>query len=267
MRIQTEYVLNMPSGCMNPTAANYDPSATTDPGNVCIYVKKNIDGCNVFRDDMAGITSKDTSFTLSWSLESDNWVFFHDYTPDFYFHVRKKLLNLKGSQIWRNNLGAPGKYYDQSTPKSFFIDVVFSSEQEMTINTVNWLSEVLSGSTESEFHTLTHISIWNDEQHSSRIAIQDVFEFLQEPQARKLTGTWSFNDFRDLVITRGSTIIQDIFHNFDPVAGTLDTGELGWYEKKLMEGLWFIVRFEFDNTTGETLYLNDTTLDITKSVR
>lgn len=101
-------------GCTNPAAVNYNSAANVD-NNSCLYLIKEDATCYAFQDaDFAGIV--DESYTLSFSLEQKDWVFFHDYTPDFYFSGRDQLFNLKDNKIYRHNLGAPGVYHS-SIPK------------------------------------------------------------------------------------------------------------------------------------------------------
>jgi len=157
-------------GCTNPAASNYNPSANIDNGS-CVYKNKIGSICYLF-EDVALSQIVDKSYTLSWSIEGENWVFYHDYIPDFYFDTREKLFTLQNGGIWKHNKGPVGSYYDGI--KSFFVDVVFNGADEMTLNSINWVTQVLDqiGNTE-ESTTFTHITIWNSYQCSGRIAMAD----------------------------------------------------------------------------------------------
>lgn len=257
-------------GCIQLSANNYNSNAYVWDYS-CKYVLKKGSTCMLFEDvdDMV-----DKSFTLSFSIEANNWVFFHDFIPDFYFHTREKLFNSKHIFQYEHNKGNYGWYHDQhfqSTPevKPFFIDIVFNAEEDLLLETVNWISSVLEDSSDastigSEWNTLTHISIWNSQQHTGRIALQDVFKDLQYETSRNTRGQWSFNDFRNIVLTRGSQFINDLFSDYSLVAVT---GEKSWYEKELIQDKYFIVRFEFDNTLQKQLSLHDTTIQAIKAKR
>lgn len=250
--------------CTNPKAVNYNPNATSNDGS-CLYLESIGGVCYAFQD-VAPSQILDMSFTLSWSLEAKNWVFFHDYTPDFYFSTREKLMNLKGGKVFRMNTGPNGLYHDPA-PYSFLVDVVFTADKEITLNTVNWLSEVMNADgSESRFETLTHITIWNGQQCTGRIPLAEAFENLQYKETRRMQGRWSFNDFKDQVINPNQTFLQDVFHNFAVIGSNLDT-QKPWFEQELMEDNWFIVRFEFDNSSGKKVYLHDTDSDANPSYR
>lgn len=253
---------------MNPAAVNYDPSADADDGS-CIYLVNVAGTCYQFQD-YTGIL--DRSFTLSFALEGDNWVFFHDYIPDFYFHTREKLHTIKNSKIYTHNEGPAGQYFpndEGDTVKSpFFVDIVFRSEEEMTLNSVKWVTEIMdrvSGLNE-EFKTLTHITIWNAWQATGRIPLAQVFEALEVKNVRKTQSEWHFNDFRDLVISRGASIVGTLFQNFAINNGNINT-EMPWYDRKLMEDKYFVIRFEFDNSEDKVVFLHDVDIDVTKSTR
>lgn len=249
--------------CTNPKAVNYDPLAVTDDGS-CVYLHKVAGVCYAFQD-LNSTEIQDNSFTLSWSLEGKNWVFFHDYVPDFYFSTREKLYSLKNGSIYEHHAGPVGKYYDP-LPKPFFIDVVFSGNGEQTLDTVEWLSEVLDGGVVKREETLTHITIWNSRQCTGRIPVSTAFKDLQFKSARETVGKWSFDDFRDKVKLEGTAFLQDLFHNF-AVVGSALSDSIPWFEQQLMEDTYFIVRFEYDNSSGKKIFLHETAAQTTPSYR
>jgi len=258
-------------GCNQLSAANYNPSVTNWDYS-CDYVLKVNGVCYLFKDveDM-----EDNSFTLSFSVEGGNWVFFHDFIPDFYFHTREKLQNLKDQKTYQHNEGDYGVYYGQgpgeeSVVKPFFIDVVFNAGEELILETVNWVSSVLEDSSDastvgSEWNTLTHISIWNSQQHTGRIALQDIFQDLQYDTSRNLNGEWSFNDFRNIVTTRGTQFLLDLFNDY-ALEPTM-TSTKAWYEKELIQDKYIIVRFEFDNSLQKQLLLHEVSVQAIKAKR
>lgn len=254
----------MAAGCKNPTAANFSPSATSDNYS-CVYMLKNQGNCHWF-EDITPAQAVAKSFTMSYAINGQAWVFFHDYFPDMYIHTREKLYDIKNSAIYKHNDGPPGMYHQTGNPKPFFIDVVFQSELNLLLETVNWITDFLDNSgTDQPFQTLTHITIWNSQQHSGRVALSKLQQF-KEFTARNTKGVWSFNDFRNVLIDKGVQFLQDIFHDYAVVSAQVDTG-LSWYKKELLTDKWFCVRFEFDNSSNVQLLLHDTTVQAIKSDR
>lgn len=250
--------------CTNPAAVNYNPQATSDDGS-CLYLDKIGGICYAFQD-LPPDSTTDQSWTLSWSLEGNNWVFFHDYIPDFYVLTRQKLFALSGGKLFGINGGLNGVYLDGKV-KPFFIDVIFNSNEELTLNTIKWVSTILnSDGSIAPFDTLTHITIWNSQQCTGRIALADIFQDLQYSNARKTQGEWSFNNFRDQVAQQGVSFLQDIFNNF-AVDGSNLSQTMPWFEQQLLEDIYFVVRFEFDNTSGKKIYLEETDVDTNRSYR
>ena len=223
------------------------------------------------------LDGEDQSFTMSYSLNIGNWAFFHDYIPDMYFYTRNQLFALKNPDstdpslanittptIYKVNSGGYGCYITNQTtagcnPKSFFIDLVFATGADTLLNTINWISQIIdSQGTEIEFKTITHISVWNSEQHSGRIRLSDFFEtngLNFYASLRKTKGNWSFNDFRDVLLERGVAFLEDIFSNFNLRTDVLLAES--WYDRQRMQDIYYVIRFEYDNLDQNQLVLHD----------
>lgn len=275
-------------GCTTPWAKNYNPAATQDDGS-CIYLEKVAGVCYEFTD----IPEEDTldqSFTVSYAM-TRGWSFYHDYNPDFYFHTRNKFMNLKDGIGYYMNAGPRGVYHG-STVNPFFIDVVFAgmgalklpnqarytSVNEpfpaMTIDSVNWVSEVRAAGNDPEDdnspalygETITAVTIWNAYQTSGKILLDQGKISLQPSNNRNSEQKWAFNDFKDIVKNQGVSFLLDIFHDY-AVDYTNTNLNFPWFQKRLIEGKYFIVRFEFDNNNDKQITLHDLDVDVVKSYR
>jgi len=259
----------MPLGCTNIDAENYDPAATIDDGS-CVILFKHKNDCLQF-SSYPDSQLVDKSFTMSYSIEGQSWVFFHDFIPDFYYHTREQLWSLNEQRLYKHNSGPYGIYYDMNKRKSFFIDVIFQATTELILETVQWITEVINESADNsenelEWNTLTHISIWNSQQHTGRIALKDVFENLQYETSRRTQGQWSFDRFRNILQDRGVKFLLDIFNDYALDQTKVDLNK-PWYETEIIEDKYFVIRFEFDNTLNKQLILHDTTVEAIKSDR
>ncbi len=254
----------MAAGCRNPDAANYNPLSNPDDFS-CKYVFKNQSICHLFTD-IVPADDGNRSFTMSYSVAGQAWAFFHDYQPDMYLHSREKLFVAKDTVLSVTNEGAPGKYLNQAVTKPFFADVIFRAEGDLILETCNWLTEFLDGEAgvDDYFANLTHISIWNSHQHSGRISMAEVPPTMIN-HTRKTGGQWSFNNFRDILLSKGAAFLLSIFQDYGLISAR--TGAKMWYDKELFEDKWFCVRFEFDNTSGRAMMLRDTTIQALKSDR
>jgi hypothetical protein len=252
------------TGCTHPAALNYNAAATVDDGS-CAFVLRSDNGtvCHHFTDSPP---VEDRSFTLSWSLLGNSWVFYHDYLPDMYFHTRDQLYSVRDNRIYRHNDGAPGVYYE-GAPKSFFIDIVFPDAHDFTLHTATWTTELLNSlGTERLFETLTHVSVWNSYQHSGRIPLSQVWEELHYTNIRRTRGEWSFNDFVNILREQPGDFVSSLFQNYALQQGAVDT-EAAWYDKGQLQDRWVCLRLELDNTAGTTLLLHEANITALKSDR
>ncbi len=275
-------------GCTVPWAKNYDPGADTDDGS-CIYLQKIGGVCYEFSDVPAS-DLLDRGFTLSYAL-GRGWSFYHDYNPDFYFHTRNRFMNLKEGKGYYMNEGLHGRYHS-NVIKPFFIDVVFAGSTAlkmpgqarytqvlepypaMTLDSVNWVSEVrLQGNDPATDNsptlyneTITAVTIWNNYQTSGRIVLDQNKISLQQSNNRNTELKWTFNKFRDIVLNQGVAFLLDIFADYaTDTANT--TATYSWFNKRLIEGKYFIVRFEFDNNNDKQIILHDMDVDVSRSYR
>jgi hypothetical protein len=248
-------------GCTNPAASNYNPDAQQED-NSCYYILRHAGQCYRFED---APPQPEQSFTLSFALQGNTWVFYHDYLPDYYIHTRESLYSIKDNRIYKHNEGAPGVYYDE-TIKPFFIDLVFRANTDFITETVNWITELLSGRTESLFDTITHVTLWNSYQHSGRLTLSQFFESLQYTNIRRTKGEWSFNDFLNILKENPGEFLSSVFNDFLLNTGSIDTA-MAWYDKAQLQDRWVCVRLENDNTSGKTLLLHEANITALKSDR
>ena len=263
------------NGCTQLTAVNFNYLADTWDYS-CNYLFKVFDTsdntykCLWFRD-VQPESIKNCSFTVSYSMEQKNWVFFHDYLPDFYLHTRENLFNLSNQSLYKHKTeGDYGRFYNHEDIKPFFIDVVFATDSDILLEVVNWMSTVGTSTPDQsdrsdEWQTLTHITIWNSQQHTGRVPLDTIFTNLQYLTDRKTMGKWSMNDFRNILTSRGNDFLLDIFQNYG--LNTAFTGTKTWSDKELIEDKYIVVRFEFDNSSGNQLILHDTSIQAQKTNR
>lgn len=250
------------NGCTNPNAVNYNPAADVDDRS-CIFLVSHNDECKKFVDAPLDDLD-DRSFTMSYSVKGQSWVFFHDYIPDMYIHTRDKLLSAKDNRFYEHNTGNPGAYYSDIKP--FFIDVIFKQGEDMVLESVQWITEFINSQTDQQFSTLTHLSIWNSHQHTNRLSLTQIFQDLAYDNIRKTKGSWSLNDFRDVLSNEGDDFIYNIFRDYAVIPEQI-AENLPWYEQKVMQDKWFCIRFEFDNNTGNKVIIHDVGINALNSDR
>lgn len=248
--------------CTDPTARNYNVNDSLP----CFYTIRKPSGCFVFKEMTTEATKQDRSFTLSYDMDSKNWVFFHGYIPDFYINGRDKLYSLKNGKLYSHNDGDPGVYYDP-TPQPFFIDLVFAGKDSI-LNTISWVTTTLKNDGKlSEFNTFTHLMAWNSTQCTGYIPLVDLVGNPDTANHRKTMSTFVFNEIHDAVIDRQGEFLSDIFAHYEPIFTPQD---VPWYDKALLKDNYFVIRFKHDqqgSKAGERVILHEVDIDKSETSR
>ena len=190
------------------------------------------------------------SWTVSYSPATSSWVSFHDYKPSLLFNTRNRLFSYTGDTIFKHNVGANGTYYGTMYPT--LLDMVFnpSPTQTKVFVNFNWVTESLNTSGGSvKKDTFTHATVYNSYQLSTKSTLTNLTTL--GGNLRETESTWHFNAFRDKLSTQSSDIVNEDFTiNYN----LLDTAK-PWYQQRRFIDKYVIIRLEYDNSTGNTLYL------------
>lgn len=189
------------------------------------------------------------SWTVSYSAATQSWISFHSYKPTLLWNTRNALYSFN-SQVYKHNVGANGSYYGTTYPA--LLDVVFnpSPTQTKVFVNFNWVTESLNTSGGSvKKDTFTHATVYNSYQLSTKSTLTNLTT--SGGNLRETESTWHFNAFRDKLSTQSSDIVNEDFTiNYN----LLDTAK-PWYQQRRFIDKYVIIRLEYDNSTGNTLYL------------
>lgn len=212
--------------------------------------------------DMSGNDVEVDSWTVSYSPATESWVSFHDYKPSLLFNTRNKLFSFTGTTVHTHNTGAVGNFYGTAYPA--IIDLVFNpaATQSKVFFNFNWITESFNTSGGSvKKDTFTHATVYNSYQLSSRVTLTNHTN--TTGTLRETEGTWFFNTFRDKLNTQNTDFVSE--------DGTIDYTVLDtskpWYQQRRFIDKYAVVRLEYDNSSGNTLYLYEASAAIRVSKR
>ena len=217
---------------------------------------------------------EDNSWTLSYSLDTQSWASYHDYTPYGMVNTRNLLYSFNYDEVYKHNI--PNKYaryyYSGSSQTTYpsYVDAVFNPEGSTTklFSTVNWISKT-KNSSGANLHqkTITDLMIYNSYQCSGNI---DLVLKTSSNEANisnynmyNKEGTWIVNKFRDVVINPDNSFIDS---DLNLVTSNLNSS-LPWYNKKRFIDKFIISRFSYSNSEQNSLYLYDVSANMRLSAR
>lgn len=202
----------------------------------------------------------DNSFTISYCMDSENWISFHDYIPDVYINGLNKTFSIKNKEIFSHNTGIIGRYYDNNV-KPFIIDIPFNTDKEVILKSVKWINECVfnqfKGETVNEKETFDTISVRTGLEHSGEVEL--FRKSWIDKNYSKVGVLYSFDRIRNQVERNNKPFIKSINNNLD--YSPIDT-IAEWYRKGQLRNNWFIVRLKDNNNSGVNISLNECLIDI-----
>ncbi len=143
------------------------------------------------------------AFTLSYSIENNFWVSFHDFYPSVIFNNNLQLIAVSGVN---NRLypfvdtGGNRADYLGLGPKPSSIDIVYNDnpkDNKIFFNT-NWISQGYLGKAITKTNkTLTSIRCKTDNQDTGEVDLVQFTEFGVAHNTRAERNTWHFNKIKD----------------------------------------------------------------------
>jgi len=216
---------------------------------------------------------ENNSWTLSYALDTNSWVSYHDYYPSVMVNTRNILFSSDYKRLYKHNVKDKyAKYYfvGSSQPVyASYIDAVFNPENVYTkvFSTVNWVSKITNAAG-ANLHqeTITDLLIYNSYQCSGSLDLT----LKTSNNATTLNynmynreGTWGVNKFRDLVSNTSNPFIDS---DLNVISSNINSSK-PWYTQKRFIDKFIISRFSFDNVSQNSLYLYDVSANMRLSAR
>jgi hypothetical protein len=258
----------------------------------------NTTDCNFYHDMLPIPLSnrdyfEDRSFTLSYSLNTNQWVSWHSYIPTMYFPSKDRMYSYISSfdSIWIHlKEGSYHTFYGTYYPH--LIEGVINTENvlDKTFEDMSIQTRALAYSTlnkqflDKKFITFNKLLLYNDTQCSGEYTLQPketeadrqnwyAHQVNRNPGILRINRretVWNINGFRDNVIDYESTLFtlewdtikQDYPIDKVPTPNTTSFKK-DWMELENFRGKYIIFRLKldnFDNINLITNYLITTTL-------
>jgi len=200
----------------------------------------------------------EVNFTVSLDLDSKEWVFAHDFIPDYMFNTRSNMYSFKTFKLYEHNSGDMGNYYGTVYP--FYVDFVINTEDKVQkiLSALYWITKVKASERAVEQRkTVTSITVWNDQMCTGKININtnETESLFVDANAKVVDEGWSFNELFDLVNDPTIPFVDDLFNDSRPLASNLKTPV--WYDSEPLRGKYFIVRLEYSNIENKEVHLRE----------
>lgn len=212
-----------------------------------------------------------TGFTISYSFDYENWVSFHDYTPDYLWRTRNKLLSFNNYKLFsHNNSVVKGIYYNYelvdneqiATPYPSHIVPIFNDNPMLAklfynINWINYLIDVNTNFIDVD-NTFDEMLIWDSKQCSGVFTIEKftALNNIYAENCRKVKETWFLNRFRDYIKNHSNLFITGgNGTSYNEVSANIDTNQEVQLNKRFVDK-WMAVKVIYNNDFITSYQLN-----------
>lgn len=196
---------------------------------------------------------RNLSRTLSYDLDSNEWLFEHDYHPNIAFYTVGDIfsginnLETMAFNVYRHNSKFnKGNFYGVQY-QSYF-EAIFNLRLQYTkvYQSLMWVTTVErpDGGIES-FETVDAIMLYNDYQCSGIVDVDDNGIINRNSE-------WYFNAFRDLQINGNLPVINE---NGDIISSNINNSK-NWFDKSIFISKFIVVRLIMNNTTNNTVHIH-----------
>ena len=193
----------------------------------------------------------EVSSTITFDMDVRMWISFHDYFPNHMLNTRNYVYSFNNSydKIYRHNEeDIYAIYYNQDKMHRSFVDLVHNDNQpySKTFASLQWYTESIDQYGNYNYKdTFTQAMVYNAHQCSGEVSLTPLSNM------RYIEGSWSFNDFRDLVSDRDFPFIDEYY---ELIEENIDSNKQ-WYDQKRFTDKFLISRLIYDNCQQNSLYL------------
>ena len=214
------------------------------------------------------------NYTISFSIDRQRWVAFHDYAPNILFYNRNGLYsvfnNVLGLVYEHNIADRYGFYYndeEDGDPIPAYVDAAVVADYRIAKHfvAISWITVVENSAGKILFDpTVTQFMIYTDDMCSGLITLTKKTGLI--PGGTKIANneyTWCFHNFRDKTIARDTVTIND--------DGTINTANLNsaktFFKSSKFVGKFAIVRLQTDNIAQYSVTIEDVNAILRKSIK
>ncbi len=226
------------------------------------------------------VSSVSDSFSIDYYPAIKSWGFKHDFIPTQMFYNRLGLFAILNNGIIKMNSNVSGKFILDNTfvytTKSSYVDIIFNKNDVFSkrFKSILWKSIVTIPITNDIDMTKTFdtIKIFNYNRYSDKIDLvyQTYDKTLKDFVGNvRLTGSlWKFNDFRDVLKTKNIQVLDRLAID-ELKLNVLNNTQIvtNWYDKSFFIDDFIIIRFEFNNTNGNSINVSDVFINSDKLTR
>lgn len=204
--------------------------------------------------------SANSGFTMSYCIDEDNWISFHDYLPDMYIQNMNMLFSIKDKKIYKHNVNISGRYYNEDV-KPFIIDVPFVTGRESVLEAVSWISESISNTFKGEMIdeniTFDSISARTLLEHTGDVKLYK--NSWIDKNYDKIGIEYATNELLNKVERNNKPFIDSIQKdlNYKPIDEITE-----WFYREQLRSNYFIIRLKSENKKGYNLSLLDVNIKI-----
>jgi hypothetical protein len=212
------------------------------------------------RIEREGSTILPSSYTYSFSEQSNSWIAEHDYIASVFTRTLKEFFSLNNDSVEsrlynHTKINGKGLFYRGVRYESY-VEILFNQDNPVSKrwDSIIWATDVESLDSENIYYeeTATHVLAYNQYQCTGKIPIIALSKLAYSAvNTRHLQHNWFFNRLKDVVITKSESFIDN--------RGVIDNSKFNnsksWFDKSNFFSKFIVVRLVIDNIAQRHVYI------------
>ena len=222
--------------------------------------------------------TKHNGFTLTFSVVTNNWFSFHDYSPNIIIPFDNRVLFFRNqsnnvditTELWEMNIGPRGSYFDQIYDSTLEFVSAFKNNKSKSYQNLKIVSDSYQNGSKIRDDNFKTLQVLNDRMNTGLYNIIHGNGFYPSSQEGEVLLKYRNDEYR-LAIPRDSVVnnsndVTDPSNIYIPQGGFVPVDDAYWFRERI-KGDYAEIKLSYDNVPNREFVLNHISTIFNNNIR